>query len=153
MKRFLTLWFAGFFSLIISGQDTDPGNKYILKTGIFAPVIGIISIALEKPVRENNSIQGQLLTTYEDFGIGFFMDYRFYLSNTAAPDGIFISLFQGVGVTDDFVAGTGLAIGTQKVFKARISIEGFVGPILVYGPDLKRATVLIRPGLTIGWVF
>ena len=140
--------------MVISGQDINPGTKkYVLKTGFLAPVFGIVSLALEKPIRENSSIQLQLLATYEDFGIGLFLDYRFYLSNTAAPEGVFISLFQGAGGTDDFIAGTGLAVGTQKVFKEKISLEGFVGPVVVYGPDINRTTVLVRPGLTIGWVF
>jgi hypothetical protein len=154
MKRIWVFLFVVFHSVIITGQDPDPGNKkHVLKTGFLAPVLGIVSLALEKPVSENSSLQLQLLATYEDFGIGLFLDYRFYLSDTSAPEGIFVSLFQGAGGTDDFIAGTGLAIGTQKVFKEKISVEGFVGPVVVYGPDINRATVLVRPGLTIGWVF
>ena len=154
MKRAWILFFAVFLTLVISGQDTDPGTqKYTLKTGVFAPAFGIISLALEKPVSENSSLQGQMLVLYEDFGIGFFLDYRFYLSSTAAPDGIFVSLFQGFSVSDDFIAGTGLVIGKQKIFKEKFSIEAFIGPVVVYGPDMSRAMVMIRPGLTLGWVF
>jgi len=150
MNRVLLFTFSIFFSALVSGQNAEKDHRnLVLKTGLFAPIFNTSTLAFEKGINDNTSLQGQLILNW-DGGFGLFTDYKFYLSDAPAPDGVFISPFQGFGFIEGLMAGTGLTIGMQKIYKNRITIEGFIGPIVIYGPGSNGMHILVRPGLTVG---
>lgn len=77
-------------------------------------------------------------------GFGITPEYRYYLSESAAPKGIFLALYFRyqsfkLKVEDDIaegklsVAGGGLLVGAQTLLKEIITIEAFLGPAYGFG--------------------
>ncbi|KXK23013.1 MAG: hypothetical protein UZ12_BCD005002885 [Bacteroidetes bacterium OLB12] len=112
-------------------------------------------------------------TEFKGFGIT--PEYRFYLSETEAPVGVYVAPFvryMDFDLTDEATTsdgtlsmfGGGLVIGKQWIFKEKISLDAFVGPQYATGDvKVKSGTDSfdtdvfdgfgIRAGLTFGFAF
>jgi hypothetical protein len=122
----------------------------VLKINILSPIVRTINVQYEQALNEESSFQLGFFytgfsadeTTWRGFGIT--PEYRFYLSQSAAPEGVFVAPFlryQGIKIEDsDLEAsgklsafGGGVIIGKQWVFKDKITLELFIGPAYYSG--------------------
>lgn len=157
------------------------GQGNVVKINIFSPIVKTFNVAYEKKLNANSSGQlGFFYTGYstgdtEFSGFGITPEYRFYLSDTEAPQGVYVAPFvryQSFKVEDktlnnkgEFTAfGGGLIIGKQWIFKERVSLDIFIGPAYFSG-DTKTTSgtntfdtdafdgFTVRTGLTLGIAF
>lgn len=99
-------------------------KKNIIKTSMIFPFGRIFNISYERMVGSETSLVIELLIG--EGGVGFSPQLRYYLSeNMNAPSGTFIS---PVMVLGSEIAGGGLVIGRQRVFKDKVSIDAYIGP-------------------------
>ncbi|MFN7602354.1 MAG: DUF3575 domain-containing protein, partial [Bacteroidota bacterium] len=112
---------------------------------IFSPIVITFNFQYEKKLKEDASFQLGFFytgysvseTTFSGFGIT--PEYRFYLSDTSAPEGVYIAPFvryqnfsltesisNGKGTLSGF--GGGLILGKQWIFKEKIVLDIFIGP-------------------------
>jgi hypothetical protein len=122
----------------------------VLKINILSPIVKTFNISYEHVLSDNSSFQlGFFYTGYKDdftkfSGFGITPEYRFYLSDSPAPEGVYVAPFlryQNFKLEDetfndkaDFSAfGGGLVIGKQWIFKDKISLEIFLGPAYYSG--------------------
>lgn len=123
----------------------------VLKINILSPIVKTINLSYERALNENSSFQlgffytgwSNDLTKFSGFGIT--PEYRFYLSDTPAPAGVYVAPFvryQKFNISDkdvsnseaDFSAfGGGVVIGKQWVFKEKITLDLFLGPAYYSG--------------------
>ncbi|ALI98978.1 DUF3575 domain-containing protein [Rufibacter tibetensis] len=118
----------------------------LVKANLLAPLVATGSFYYERVLNDSRSVQlGLFFTKYEELsGYGVTPEYRFYLSETPAPNGFYVApflsfmrftiegeddLFDGErykGTTTNF--GGGLVAGRQWIFKDRVSFDIFLGP-------------------------
>lgn len=123
----------------------------VVKINILSPIVKTFNISYERAINENSSFQlgffysgwSNDLTKFNGFGIT--PEYRFYLSQTSAPEGVYAAPFlryQKFTLEDkefsddsaDFSAfGGGVVIGKQWVFKEKITLDIFLGPAYYSG--------------------
>lgn len=121
------------------------------KINILSPIVKTINVSYERAINENGSFQlgffytgwSNDLTKFSGFGIT--PEYRFYLSDSPAPEGVYVAPFiryQKFNISDkdvsdseaDFSAfGGGVVIGKQWVFKDKITLDLFLGPAYYSG--------------------
>lgn len=165
----LTLSLAGF------------GQKSVVKLNIFSPLVKTFNVSYEQKFNATSS--GQLGFFYTGYsvndtkfsGFGITPEYRFYLSETEAPQGVYLAPFiryssfkleeKTTNSKGDFTAfGGGVIIGKQWIFKERVSLDIFIGPSyssgsvkVTSGTDSFDKGVFdgfgIRTGLTLGLAF
>ena len=177
MKRKIIL--LAFFVLVsmpfVKAQNT------VIKGNLLSPLVRTGSFFLEQKLNDNSSLQlGVLYTgkTWDDTkvrGWGITPEYRFYLSDSPAPEGFFVApyaryLNYSLETDDNLEAdmtgiGGGLIIGQQYIFKKRVSFEWFFGPGYTnIDLDEKSGTeddfdtdhwdgFTLRAGITIGITF
>ena len=134
--------------LLVTFNYTQAQN--VLKINILSPIVKTFNISYERAINETSSFQiGFFYTGYTDDvttfkGFGITPEYRFYLSDTPAPEGVYVAPFlryQSFTIEDedysdsaDFSAfGGGLVIGKQWVFKEKITLDIFLGPAYYSG--------------------
>jgi hypothetical protein len=115
----------------------------VLKINIFSPIAKTFNIQYERKVSSSSSFQlgfyysGFSITETDFSGIGITPEYRFYLSDTEAPNGVFVAPFiryQNFSVSNGTDKGTlttlggGLIIGKQWIFKEKVALDIFIGP-------------------------
>ncbi len=131
-------------ALLLSGfAFTASGQGSVIKINIFSPIVKTFNVQYEKTVKSDQSFQlGFFYTGYStggtDFsGFGLTPEYRFYLSDTDAPAGVYLAPFiryQSFTLTDGGNKGTlslfggGVIIGKQWIFKEHIALDIFIGP-------------------------
>ncbi|MBX2896291.1 MAG: DUF3575 domain-containing protein [Cyclobacteriaceae bacterium] len=148
---------------------------------IFSPIVKTFNASFERKLSANSSFQlGAFFTSYNPAstkfsGFGLTPEYRFYLSETEAPAGVYLAPFvryQNFKLTEESTAskgtfttfGGGLVIGKQWIFKEKISLDIFLGPQyssgnvkVTSGSDTFDTDVFdgfgIRTGLTLGFAF
>ena len=179
MKKSLMSFGFGFvFTLLCSSGFAQSS---VFKINIFSPLVRTLNVSFEQKLKPASSAQlGFFYTGFsvgdtEFSGIGLTPEYRFYLSDTDAPKGVFIAPFvryqnfkleekvtNSKGELSTF--GGGLIIGKQWIFKERISLETFIGPVYQSG-DVKVTSgtdnfdtgafdgFSVRAGLTLGVAF
>jgi len=152
-----------------------------VKLNIFSPIVKTFNIAYERKVNATSSFQlGFFYSGYKAgdtkfSGFGITPEYRFYLSETEAPQGVYVAPFvryQSFKLEDepssskaDFSAfGGGVIVGKHWIFKERISLDIFIGPSYSSG-SVKGSSngstfdtdafdgFGIRTGLTLGVAF
>lgn len=156
-------------------------QENVLKINIFSPIVKTFNISYERKVSATGSFQlGAFYTGYtsgdtEFKGFGITPEYRFYLSETEAPAGVYVAPFvryMDFDLTDEATTskgnismfGGGLVIGKQWIFKEKISLDAFVGPQYTTGDvKVKSGTDSfdtdvfdgfgVRAGLTLGFAF
>lgn len=156
-------------------------QENVVKLNIFSPIVKTFNISYERKLKATSSFQLGFFysgysagdTKYSGFGIT--PEYRFYLSETEAPQGVYVAPFlryQSFKLEDepssskaDFSAiGGGVIIGKHWIFKERISLDIFIGPAY-YSGDVKGSSsgsmydtdafdgFTVRGGLTLGVAF
>ncbi len=136
----LTLVCANLFTTLPALSQAK-GN--VLKINILSPIAKTFNAQYERKVSANGSFQlgfyyGAFKIGDTKFsGIGITPEYRFYLSETESPQGVYIAPFvryQSLGATRGTdkgtitIAGGGLIIGKQWVFKEKVVLDVFLGP-------------------------
>lgn len=163
-------------------SSTSCFAQNVIKANIFSPLVRTGSFFYERGLTENKSFQmGFLFTGFKSdgthfSGFGITPEFRFYLSATDAPKGVYVGpylRYQSFTVKDDAstskgsmnTLGGGVSIGKQWIFKDRISLDAFVGPgynngsIKVESGENKDFNTgafrgfTVRPGLTFGVKF
>ena len=115
----------------------------VLKINIFSPIASTLNLQYERKISGNGSFQlgfyyaGFTIGDTKFSGIGITPEYRFYLSDTEAPQGVYVAPFvryQDFTVSNGSDKGTittmggGLIIGKQWIFKEKIALDIFLGP-------------------------
>ena len=144
-----------FFVCLMAAANTVQAQS-VVKINILSPVVRTINLSYEVAISENGSFQlGFFYTGYKDdvtkfSGFGITPEYRFYLSETTAPEGFYVAPFlryrrftvenvetDSEGTYSPF--GGGLIIGKQWIFKDKISLDLFLGPQYSSG-DVKLSS-------------
>ncbi|MGF1637698.1 MAG: DUF3575 domain-containing protein [Cyclobacteriaceae bacterium] len=123
-----------------------------VKINIFSPLLRTLNLQYERALNENSSFQlgffytGASIQDTRLSGFGITPEYRFYLSETDAPEGFYLAPYlryssltgtaptiNNNGNEVDAKAtvssfGGGLVIGKQWIFKERIVLNIFAGP-------------------------
>lgn len=131
------------FISILSIQMSKAQNT-VVKANLLSPLVRTGSFFVEQKLNNNSSVQLGVFYTgnkWDDTkvrGWGITPEYRFYLSDSPAPEGFFVApylryfnfnLENGANDKADFDGfGGGLVIGQQYIFKKRVSFEWFFGP-------------------------
>jgi hypothetical protein len=125
--------------------------KNVVKTSLSAPLFKVYTLAYERALNEDMSLQlglgyfgGWKLGDGKIDGFTVTPEFRYYLNEEkGAPKGGFIApylryasynLVVGNKGDTDYgkaslnVMGAGILVGTQKIFKDVISLEAFIGP-------------------------
>jgi hypothetical protein len=180
MKRKLLLltMIALFTTSLVNAQKT------VVKANLLSPLVRTGSFFVEHQLNENSSLQLGLLYTGKSWddtkirGWGITPEYRFYLSDSPAPEGFFVAPylrytdFSLENDEDDMVSkadmrgiGGGLLIGQQYIFKERVSFEWFFGPAYTSADlDVRSGSeddfetgswdgFTLRAGITLGIAF
>ncbi len=117
----------------------------VAKLNILSPVFRTINVSYEQVLSENGSLQlgffytGIKLDDTKFSGFGITPEYRFYLSETAAPEGVYAAPFVRYQNFDLSVEGSdskatmtlfggGLVLGKQWIFKEKVALDIFLGP-------------------------
>ena len=150
MKRIIYLLTLS-IAIFISSTATAQSKKNLLKTSLTAPLIRTYTLAYERVLNADMSLQlgynyfaGWKFGDNRLNGYSIIPEFRYYLSESKeTPNGGFIAPFARYGVTgikigepgdEDYgkadvqLFGGGLLIGTQRIFKDLISLEAFIGP-------------------------
>lgn len=140
MKKIIAL-----FILIAAATDSFGQEKSNnLKINILSPIVSTLNLQYEHTIKKDQSFQlglfytGYSISSTKLTGIGITPEVRFYLSDEAAPQGVYIAPFlryQNYSLSDDVnnkgtlrTFGGGLILGRQWVFKDKISLDLFIGP-------------------------
>lgn len=179
MKKTLLVALFAFFILGTAKQSIAQEN--VFKINIFSPIVKTFNASYERKLNATSSFQlGFFYTGYKAgdtkfSGFGITPEYRFYLSESEAPEGVYLAPFvryQNFKLTEEStnsdgtlgLFGGGLVIGKQWIFKERISLDIFLGPQFS-GGDVKVTSGSdtfdtdafsgfgIRTGLTLGIAF
>lgn len=123
----------------------------VVKINILSPLVRTLNVSYEHAINETGSFQiGFFYTGYsvdqtKFSGFGITPEYRFYLSDTPAPQGVYVAPFvryQNFTLKDKEITdskaefstfGGGLVIGKQWIFKDKISLDIFIGPSYASG--------------------
>jgi hypothetical protein len=133
----------------IKGIDSAYFKVRILKLNLFSPLIEAFGIGYEVSTSPSSSIQVNGLFGNRGFLIT--PEYRYYLSETPTPKGVFVAPFVNYGNADgDDIFGGGLVIGYQNFFKKKITIDVFFGPSYQMGTYFDQGQFLVRGGIFIG---
>ena len=175
IKLFGFLILMAFINHSINAQDNA------IKINILSPIFKTLNVSYEHKVSETAGLQigffytGASTDDTSFKGIGITPEYRFYLSDTEAIEGVYIAPFvryQNFTLTNDntndegtlSTFGGGLVLGRQWVFKEKITLDTFIGPQYLSGSvDVKSGTNSfdvsvfdgfgLRAGLTFGFAF
>lgn len=132
------------FILFFLGLNNANAQSTV-KINILSPIVKTLNLQYEKTISTNSSIQlGFFYTGYSTggtsfSGFGITPEYRFYLSDTEAPEGVYVAPFlryQNFTLEEDVFSskgtlstiGGGLILGKQWVFKEKIVLDIFLGP-------------------------
>lgn len=118
-----------------------------IKINILSPLVKTLNLSFEHALSESSSFQigffytGASIADLKYTGFGITPEYRFYLSESPAPKGVYLAPFiryQSVKLEDTSSSSTGsatlsaigggLVVGKQWIFKERITLDIFLGP-------------------------
>ena len=106
----------------------DFRRSSILKMNLLSPVASAGSFWFEKTVGPYTSFDTGVFVSGEGWGVT--GAYRFYLSDSFAPNGTFFSPFVRIFEFYDLMVGGGILLGTQTVYREKIAIGAYFGPSL-----------------------
>ena|ERR1041385_1829410 len=180
MRQFKLLTLVVFVALAGSAI-AQPTNA--IKINLLSPVARTFNIAYEKAINESGSFQlgffysGAKISDTKISGFGITPEYRFYLSQTPAPNGFYVAPFlrynsftaqdnsnNTVNKATVTQFGGGVVVGRQWVFKERVTFDMFIGPKyqntstkVTSGTDSFSGSLFnsfgIRGGITLGIAF
>lgn len=178
MKKLACLFLSVVFLLSVSLSGNAQKSNFV-KVNLFSPLVRSGSFFYERVL--NDDMSGQLGffftrvvagdTKFSGFGIT--PEFRYYLSESSAPKGIFLapyiryqsfklSVEGGAAKGNLSIFGGGLLVGAQTLLKDVITIEAFLGPAYGFGNmdvtsgsenDFDIATFdgfSVRGGITVG---
>ncbi|MGE0589397.1 MAG: DUF3575 domain-containing protein [Cyclobacteriaceae bacterium] len=136
--------------LTLIGAGILTSNAQVLKINILSPIVKTFNVQYEQAVSASSSFQlGFFYTGFDSdgtkfSGFGITPEYRFYLSDTDAPQGVYVAPFlryqnfkleeEVTASEGDFTAiGGGLILGKQWIFKEKIALDLFIGPAYYSG--------------------
>ena len=144
-KKFLLS--AVMLCFLIAGSVKAQVQGNVIKFNIFSPIVKTINFSYEKTVSATSSAQlGVAITSIKITdtkfsGFQLTPEYRFYLSETEAPEGFFAAPFvrySSFSLTNEFTSseadmttfGGGLILGKQWLLGGNdnISMDLFIGP-------------------------
>lgn len=142
MKKFIVAVFL--VSFLFSSKEIKAQNA-VLKINFLSLVVKTFNVSFEKIIDTDNSFQlgvfytGASISDTDLTGIGITPEYRFYLSDTDAPDGVYVApylRYSSFDLENKFTVskatlssfGGGLVIGRQWLFKEKITFDIFLGP-------------------------
>ena len=149
MRKIIFLFLSILLLCTVSFSGYSQKSNFV-KANLFSPLVRSGSFFYEKVF--NDDMSGQLGffftkvaagdTKFSGFGIT--PEFRYYLSESAAPKGIFmapyiryqsfkLSIEGGSAKGNLSVVGGGLLVGTQTLLKDVITIEAFLGPAYGFG--------------------
>ena len=143
--------------LLLKPNHTKAQNA-ALKINFLSLVVKTFNVSFEKLIDTDNSFQlgvfytGASISDTDLTGIGITPEYRFYLSDTDAPDGVYVApylRYSSFNLEDKFTVseatlssfGGGLVIGRQWLFKEKITFDIFLGP------SYSTSTVKVKSGI------
>jgi hypothetical protein len=160
-KRFSILLF-----FVLMAVEPVFAQTTLFKWNFISPVVNTLNLAIENSHSPEASTQ--LRVFYMSFdgikGFGVNPEYRYYLSDSPAPNGAFVAPYiRYMRFSDEFdrvnVGEFGFTIGKQRVYKEKISFEIYAGPGYVFS-SMESSGIFedgpvgggftIRAGLTIG---
>jgi len=170
------------FVAIAGSAVAQPTNA--IKINLLSPVARTLNLAYEHAINENGSFQlgffysGAKVSDTKISGWGITPEYRFYLSQTPAPNGFYVApflrynSFTAEDKSDNSTVnkatvtqfGGGAVVGRQWVFKERVTFDMFIGPKyqntstkVTSGTDSFSGSLFnsfgIRGGITLGIAF
>ncbi|WP_207433737.1 DUF3575 domain-containing protein [Sabulibacter ruber] len=143
MKKLFFIALLGCFAFL--SKPVQAQNN-LVKLNLLAPLVSTGSFYYERVLDDSKAVQlGVFFTKYDELsGFGVTPEYRFYLSDTPAPNGFYVAPFLSfmrftVESDEDFFSegsykgsmtnfGGGLVAGRQWIFKDRVSFDIFLGP-------------------------
>lgn len=140
-----------FSSMLFAGPSLFAQKSNVIKINILSPIVRTFNVQFEH--KFNAKASGQLGFFYTGYsvsgtsfsGIGITPEYRFYLSETEAPQGVYVAPFfryQNFTLKSGSDRGTlstvggGLILGKQWLFNDKIAMDMFFGPSYSSG-DVK----------------
>jgi len=136
-------------SSVLYAQDVQKMNT--VKTDLFSVILRTGVLKYERAINEDMSVQlGFFYTGYGPgdsdaklSGIGITPEFRYYLSNTPAPNGTYLApnfRYMSLTVEDPSVnaegtltsLGIAINLGKQVVLKDVIVIDAWVGPVYAF---------------------
>lgn len=141
-------------SIVIFAVSLYSSTSYgqnVFKINILSPIVKTFNVQYERALSTTGSFQlGFYYTGYSNSGtsfkgFGITPEYRFYLSDTEAPEGVYVAPFvryQNFKLEEDdvfaskanFTAfGGGLILGKQWIFKEKVVLDLFIGPAYYSG--------------------
>lgn len=117
----------------------------VFKLNIFSPIVSTINVSFEHALGDSKSLQlgvaytGASIADTKLSGLQLTPEFRLYLSETSAPEGVFVApylRYAGLSLSEDNIGsegtattiGGGLTIGKQWIFKSIVAFEAFIGP-------------------------
>lgn len=133
------------FVCALVASATFAQKENAIKINIFSPVVKTLNVQYERKINATSSVQlgffytGYSISETSFSGIGITPEYRFYLSDTEAPQGVYIAPFaryQNFTLTESSsnskgtlsTFGGGVILGKQWIFKEKIVLDIFIGP-------------------------
>lgn len=130
---------------IVTMSQIAFAQSNVIKLNILSPIVRTANFSFEHAINESSSIQlgffytGVSISDLKYRGIGITPEYRFFLSETPAPDGAYVAPFvrymninlesEDTGDKASLSAfGGGVVIGREWIFKKLISLDIFLGP-------------------------
>jgi hypothetical protein len=175
-KLFLLSILPLLMSSTVSGQDL----KNNLKINILSPVVRTFNLQYERIIKKDQSLQlGVFYTGYSASGtsfsgFGITPEFRYYLTSPEAPKGAYLAPFiryqhfdiddEGIDKGTLNVFGGGAVFGYQWLFKKKITLDMFLGPVYNSGKVTVTAGTdnfdigpfdgySIRTGICFGFAF
>lgn len=178
MRKIIFLFLSILLLCTVSFSGYSQKSNFV-KANLFSPLVRSGSFFYERVL--NDDMSGQLGffftkvaagdTKFSGFGIT--PEFRYYLSESSAPKGIFLAPYIryqsfNLSIEGDLaegklsVFGGGLLVGAQTMLKDVITIEAFIGPAYGFGnvdvtigseDDFEIGTFdgfAIRVGVTVG---
>ena len=100
-------------------------KKNLIKTSLVFPLGSIYTLSYERLLNFEMGIQVTAIVGDSPFAV--VPEFRYYLSETQiAPNGTFVGPFMMIGEE----MGGGLMVGYQRLFKEKITLEAYLGPLV-----------------------
>jgi len=136
--------------VLFSLGATAQTKSNVLKTNLFSPILKTYWLSYEHLLNESTGIQLGFFYTGVGIGSTNFSGFaltpeaRFYLSESAAPKGIYVApglRYSSFSLTDDGTTdkatysafSAALIVGAQTLLKDIITLEAYVGPAYSFG--------------------
>jgi hypothetical protein len=151
---------------LVTGAQSLMAQTTLLKWNYLSPIVNTLNLAVETTHSEESSTQIRVFYLGYDGvrGFGINPEFRYYLSESPAPNGTFVAPYvrymrfsDGPDIVN--IGEVGFVLGRQRVYKEKISLEAYLGPGYGFGSSTNDFNLegpveggfTIRAGLTIGF--